>query len=83
MKLSFEQVRMIRAGQAVEVEDAEVGETCLVVLAKSVRRSSMLDDLHVPMEVVSQLVDEGMAEYDEGDPLLERYQIEERSRATR
>lgn len=79
MKLSTEQVRLIRAGQAVEVEDEDVGGTCLVVLADSVRSITKRDDIDVPMEVISRLVDDAMAEYDEGDPLLELYQLEERS----
>ena len=79
MKLSSEQVRLIRAGQAVEVEDEDVGGTCLVVLADSVRSLADRDDIDVPMEAISRLVDDAMADYDEGDPLLALYQLEERS----
>ena len=77
MQLTQEQIRLIRAGQAVEVDDADVGATCLIVLAKAVRKPASFDDLDVPMEFVSRLVDNGMSDYDADDPLLESYQGEE------
>ncbi len=76
MQLTQEQIKLIQAGQTVEVDDADVGATCLIALAKAVRKPASFDDLNVPMELVSQLVDNGMSDYDADDPLLESYQRE-------
>ena len=77
MQLTEEQVRLIRAGETIEVDDAEIGDTCLVVLANAVRKSARPNDIDVPMEVVTRLVDDAMSDYDADDPLLELYQVEE------
>ena len=74
MQLTAEQVRSIRAGKAIRVDDSEIGDTCIVVLAKSVPNLWQDDEAGLPMEVVSRLVDDAMKEYDEDDPLLALYQ---------
>lgn len=74
MQLTAEQVRSIRAGKAIRVDDSEVGDTCIVVLANAVPMEWQDDGVALPMEVVSRLVDDAMKEYDEDDPLLALYQ---------
>ena len=74
MQLTPDQVRLIQAGQAVEIEDAEIGDTCFVVLAKAVRKFAPPEDIDLPMDVVAKLINDTMSEYDADDPYLHLYQ---------
>jgi hypothetical protein len=74
MNLTAEQLRAVQLDVPVRVQAPEVGSDCVVVRADVYERVCAVLDGALDSGQVRTLVENGMREYDEADPLLDSYQ---------
>jgi len=74
MNLTAEQIVAVKKGCPVRLHSPEIGEEVVLIRSEVYDRANLVIHGPLPANVVTQLVDETMAEYDSDDPLLDSYQ---------
>ena len=74
MQLTAEQIKAVRSGSPVQVDDPEVGEPCIVMRADRFAATCMVTEEPLSNLEVGELIERTMREYDADDPSLVLYQ---------
>lgn len=74
MNLNAQQLQAIKDGAAVRVSVPDLGMECVVLRADLYERVETVVDDSIGRDELARLVQFGMREYDDDDPLLDSYQ---------
>ena len=74
MNLTAQQLQAVKDGAAVRLPVPDFGMECVVLRADLYERVETVLDDSIGRDELAHLVQSGMREYDEDDPLLQSYQ---------
>ena len=74
MQLTAEQIKAVRNGSPVQVDDPDVGEPCVVMRADRFAATYLVTDEPLSSFEVGELIERTMREDDADDPGLALYQ---------